>query len=517
MSPRCGNKSPAATPITGPPAKPRIYWAHPIFQPRASLFISSLYSDLVPASPAHRIPHTVSSASPQEAPSGLKWANSSLLAQERMEGMVDAYAQYISTRGSMPYVPPLVELTAELLGRISEEDFLSMNPVILDSNLWKWTRIPYTTFRAALNKGSSNDPKIDERIDEWVLSNEKWLRHRTTDVPWQCGLLRPHSIWADNHATQSLSGVEVLCDARKDVLTIQPSTPVFEDAFNRMTDGLLIGLDWTNVMVAGGMVLGTLVSVPDSGLGFLKLWNSSDIDLYIYGLAAEAATAKIHHIYQTLRNNLPPNTSTVAVKNSKTITFYAHYPIEEDTNVLLNFDLDICAVGWDGNDVWMLPRAARALEIRGHYLSERRASHPQRAMGYDSCLPTFLLYAALPKKSKPLCPGGNLSSLDIDRLATDARAWVVEKFTELRGSDRIRYSDMDEQQPCRNCLTGFSLFMRNVAYWEMMRRSDDFADSPAWAYISYEDTVRASLIASGKHSPSFLQYDDNPKQCGQPS
>jgi hypothetical protein len=106
---------------------------------------------------------------------------------------------------------------------------------------------------------------------------------------------------------------------------------------------------------------------------------------------------------------------TLAVRNSKTITFYADYPMRRiqivlklaktPRDVLLNFDLDICAMGWDGSNVWMLPRAARAIEstwfcvfnlsvlttqrtagfntftmnlIHGHYLSERRATQPQR-------------------------------------------------------------------------------------------------------------------------------------------
>ncbi|KAJ7260404.1 hypothetical protein B0H12DRAFT_1069837 [Mycena haematopus] len=345
-----------------------------------------------------------------------------------MEGMVDAYAQYISTRGSMPYVPPLVELTAELLGRISEEDFLSMNPVILDSNLWKWTRIPYTTFRAALNKGSSNDPKIDERIDEWVLSNEKWLRHRTTDVPWQCGLV-------------TLNRSDVVFPSS--VLTPSGRTITRPRAFPGF-----------EVLGNGARHSG---SVPDSGLGFLKLWNSSDIDL-----------------------------------NSKTITFYAHYPLRRIQVVLKigtiakRLRRPLLELVWIGIDNFVAGCNVFTMGlVRGHYLSERRASHPQRIFKYANrgygirFLPSYI--SSLRRSAEEietLCPGGNLSSLDIDRLATDARAWVVEKFTELRGSDRIRQSRL--------------------------------------GFISYEDTVRASLIASGKHSPSFLQYDDNPNNVASP-
>lgn len=164
------------------------------------------------------------------------------------------------------------------------------------------------------------------------------------------------------------------------------------------------------------MALGSLVSCCNHNWDVGERWSSSDIDVYVYGLSASEATTKIRSIYETFRSNLSNriHMPTLAVRNSKTITFYTSYPlrriqivlklVESPKDVLLNFDLDICAVGWDGSKVWMLPRAARALEsssiviphaytdlhyaagsnvftmhlIRGHYLSERRASQPQR-------------------------------------------------------------------------------------------------------------------------------------------
>lgn len=78
--------------------------------------------------------------------------------------------------------------------------------------------------------------------------------------------------------------------------------------------------------------------------------------------------------------------------------------VKNPKEVLLNFDLDPCSLGFDGFEVWLLPRAARALEsklspkkppaksnnrkagyslftmdlIHGHYLGERRASQESR-------------------------------------------------------------------------------------------------------------------------------------------
>lgn len=78
--------------------------------------------------------------------------------------------------------------------------------------------------------------------------------------------------------------------------------------------------------------------------------------------------------------------------------------VKNPKEVLLNFDLDPCSLGFDGSELWLLPRAARALEselnrgthlakpnvskagysvftmdlIHGHYLGERRASQESR-------------------------------------------------------------------------------------------------------------------------------------------
>lgn len=71
----------------------------------------------------------------------------------------------------------------------------------------------------------------------------------------------------------------------------------------------------------------------------------------------------------------------------------------------MNFDLDPCSLGFDGRELWLLPRAARALQseklvhygipyeidigtagytvftmdlVHGHYLGQRRASQESR-------------------------------------------------------------------------------------------------------------------------------------------
>jgi len=61
---------------------------------------------------------------------------------------------------------------------------------------------------------------------------------------------------------------------------------------------------------------------------------------------------------------------------------------KSEAEVLLNFDLDPCAMCWNGKEVRMLPRCARALEtgytaftmdlVYGHHLGDRRATQEIR-------------------------------------------------------------------------------------------------------------------------------------------
>lgn len=90
------------------------------------------------------------------------------------------------------------------------------------------------------------------------------------------------------------------------------------------------------------------------------------------------------------------------MKNARTLTFLTKYPnrriqiilkiVPSPTDVLLNFDLDACALGFDGSQIFMLPRFVRALEtgssmftmdlIWGHRFRNRGASQKTRLCKY---------------------------------------------------------------------------------------------------------------------------------------
>jgi hypothetical protein len=197
-------------------------------------------------------------------------------------------------------------------------------------------------------------------------------------------------------------GFEFFDAKRPRLLRIQPSTEAFISTFNRITRDILNGLNWENIFIAGGMVLTTLLHVDPAKDNDRKA-KDCDIDMYIYGLTAGEATEKVKEIYEVWTSNLPPdNRQQLVVKNAKTITFLSDYPnrriqivlksLASPTEALLNFDLDACALGFDGTDVLMLPRCARALEtgystftmdlIWGHHLGDRRSTQDVRVIKY---------------------------------------------------------------------------------------------------------------------------------------
>ncbi|KAJ6573300.1 hypothetical protein B0H10DRAFT_1964120 [Mycena sp. CBHHK59/15] len=405
------------------------------------------------------------------------WADSSQIAKETIETRVRAYNQYLARQGTTDHVPSLVDLAAEHLGDAIDE-------------------IPLPIMERALSRlfHENDNPRpwyTADRIDEWVLRNEKWLRE-AGDTHWEHGLVTLNdadAVFESSVLTKSartitrpehLPGYEVLCEARESQIDIQPSLEVFKRTFEYMSDGLLKNLDWTNLMVAGGIVLGALISVANSE-GVLspgELWKASDIDVYIYRLSPRQANQKIRHLFAMFRSNLPQGTPVLAVRNSMTITLYARYPlrriqivlklVKSPKAALLNFDLDVCAVGWDRSQVWMLPRAAHALQST-YLFAHIYPSHCFRSSSwvqhlYDESNPGALLVRTSGENE-------DLLTLDIHFLANEARMWTLDKYFTVvseRGIDCFSPFDLDESgRRNANCLEGFTVFMRHVTYWEM--------------------------------------------------
>ena len=352
------------------------------------------------------------------------WTVSSLV-KKYLQFQLNAHKTLQETRASKKLIPS--SFFSIIAGNILEELNKSEKPeadarAIADTlnaaTLQHLLRDPRSTYRvtralhslqSATGISAAQDPRRAIDIDEAILRNERYIRSRSEveneDGKYLVGLSELHTAveaypggpnrMVFSRMDPPKGGLEILDERRERVVYMQRNDRVFTEAFGNATGGILRGLDWTNVLAVGGKVLGTLCMAKDV--------EESGIDLFIYGLDAEQANQKVRHIYQVWSDNLPTYTrEKLVVKNPKTINFIATYPycrvqivlklVSSPTEALLNFDLDICALGFNGSRVLMLPRCARAIEtgysvfsmdlIWGYHLSDRRAIQESKVFTY---------------------------------------------------------------------------------------------------------------------------------------
>ncbi|CAD6955539.1 unnamed protein product [Tilletia controversa] len=149
------------------------------------------------------------------------------------------------------------------------------------------------------------------------------------------------------------------------------SVPQFTGIFDTVTDGILNGLDYDNLLVAGGIVLACLTYAQFEG----HISPDSDIDIFVHGVTPFEALAKLLDIEATLRANVPRSYEQYSVE--RTATTISFVPNDASSGlrklqivlrlhqnpgeIIASFDRDEAAVGYDGSEVWLEPRALRAI------------------------------------------------------------------------------------------------------------------------------------------------------------
>lgn len=161
----------------------------------------------------------------------------------------------------------------------------------------------------------------------------------------------------------------------------------FMSRWTTFTNGILNGLDWTNVFCAGGAILANLIA-DNAG------YNSSDIDLFLYGLDTdEAANAKLREIHALIVRNTGARGDVI--RTARAVTILNSHPFrhvqvvlrcyKSPAEVLLGFDIDSCTVGFDGQNVYCMERFKRALTKRYNLvnISRRSLTYEQRLYKYS--------------------------------------------------------------------------------------------------------------------------------------
>lgn len=217
----------------------------------------------------------------------------------------------------------------------SEEDLNAIATIpaqLARKAIWESERLPYTAFRLLRRALETERSLIPDQIgdfatrdiDEWILANERALRddpredwkHGLVDWATHAAAVLPESSVTSNTRAWSrtiMSGYTLLDELRAPTVAALSSIEAFNEAFAKITDGLLKGLDWSNVFIAGGIVLSTLLCVHEDSI---KNYINSDIDVYIYGLGPREANEKIKHIFEVWKRNLPDHAK------DKTMVFF---------------------------------------------------------------------------------------------------------------------------------------------------------------------------------------------------
>ncbi|PVF98262.1 hypothetical protein CPB86DRAFT_873454 [Serendipita vermifera] len=487
------------------------------------------------------------------------------LAIKVFQSQLDTYYHNVGARTvAPPTLTTLFDAAAQRIATLLEEDPENLDTILETINpavaraMWSWPSIPYAAlcsiwrkvFRDNVKDIETKDEVVNYTpdVDNWIIQNEDWLRQRLEDPKqdWRIGLVTLDNCDDVLFSSKSsppfrritrnrLDGWKCLDAKRSETISIQPGTNSFKEKFEEMTLGQLKGLDWSNIFIAGGIVLGTLLCTGDPSSGSNEeQWKSSDIDIYIYGLNPIQANEKIKHLFTIFRDNLPEDASILVIRNSRTISFISNFPrrrfqiilkiVKNPAEVLLNFDLDICAMGFDGESVYMLPRASRALEtgynvftmdmVQGHYLGTRKATHEERVFKYAykgygiRILPRYLEalkeHAQSQTGSKPKT--SSTKDLDFENKVASARsffdgflkAWVnLNRPRNLTDSSTykpvIAHASLDTQKQLskeplkRSCLTGFELFYRHVCLWEAEQNGKVEIREDVWASTTYDD------------------------------
>ncbi|KAF0971704.1 hypothetical protein FDP41_009927 [Naegleria fowleri] len=119
------------------------------------------------------------------------------------------------------------------------------------------------------------------------------------------------------------------------------------------------------------------IPIPNTPTSF----ESSDIDLFLFGLTPEQAEDKLRDIYRVIKQNCGGD--VLIVRSKFAVTFYAQNcrPIQvvlriykSPAEILLGFDICAACLGYDGHQVWSNARSRRALALKTNLIDPDRMS-----------------------------------------------------------------------------------------------------------------------------------------------
>ncbi|PRP86651.1 ankyrin repeat-containing protein [Planoprotostelium fungivorum] len=350
-----------------------------------------------------------------------------------------------------------------------------------------------------------------------MLETEDRLRSlfvtdRNSDVlnDMYVGLMDAHTISIDH---SPLDDAE-MCLARllhmykKDKPASEGSAIVDHETFvsewKKASYDLLEDLPKGNIFVAGGSILGILtgqISTPD--------YAESDIDIFIYNTDVAGDLQRLSHTLKLSTKKIRMRHSKreeegglIVVKSKHSLTICCGFPYrniqiilriyKSPAEILLGFDIDCCAVGYDLERVWVTPRAARAIRKKYNLVNVTR-----RSTSYEYRL---FKYA---KRGYSVM----VSDLDMSRVDTNLYS---KKFNECQGLARLLLYNARPSPPLGHGLIhSVQLGLSKLVLPENMGWTDthDYAGfvlpwGPRWTFSSLSSLIYRFNLSIGKKSPA---------------
>jgi hypothetical protein len=195
----------------------------------------------------------------------------------------------------------------------------------------------------------------------------------------------------------------------------------------------------------------------DDGAAQRSCFEGSDVDIFLYGLDEDEARAKVAHIGACLR----ATGSVLGVaRSAHAVTFERAWPhrhvqvilrlygcVEE---VLASFDVDCCAVGFDGTDVLALPRCRAALNRAANVADPSRRSPTYESRLWKYAMRGFAV--ALPGYT------GALTAEEMARRFEDASSVARLVLLDAQSQPHAARAQEGVSIPGRRVLPNFGLF-----------------------------------------------------------
>ncbi|KAJ3315480.1 hypothetical protein HDV04_003022 [Boothiomyces sp. JEL0838] len=176
------------------------------------------------------------------------------------------------------------------------------------------------------------------------------------------------------------------------------SKELFKKQWHHLTGGVFQDIDLNNLLFAGGAVLAALQPFdPSKDINeqlIEKGYYNSDIDIFVYGITdVQEATKRVQKFCADIQNQV--GDEILFVRNRNTLTIVREYPLRQiqvifrlyksPSEILMGFDIDCCCVGYDGNDVYGIPRFFGAVTYQRNVvdLSRRSPSYEYRLRKYS--------------------------------------------------------------------------------------------------------------------------------------